>query len=121
MAFLGSVYLRLISVILAAVLIPAHNLHTMPNPNGQSAATIVMKKNVFISRGWGASGMPLSTTATPRSNQLAYGQGNGISTIWNRSKLRQLLLNKEHNYHRPGMKNYSIPQLFVSYGWGPMG
>lgn len=123
MPLFGSGYLRLISIILAAVLIPAHHIYPS-NPHGHSAS-VVMKKNVFISRGWGASGMPLSTTATPTGRRGGdpggFGPGNGITKMWNKNKLRQLLLNKDHNYHRPGIRNYSIPQLFVSYGWGPMG
>lgn len=80
---------------------------------------ILRKKNVFISRGWGASGMPLSTADTADGGM----DENSIDSSQNnkpKSKFMRLLLNSNY-HHRQGQRNYSIPQLFVSYGWGPMG
>lgn len=128
----GPRYLNLIYLLLVVSLITAHH---RPSYYGTRRAlhhekvmsTPVIKKNGFISRGWGAAGMPLSTA--PTSSVIEYngverpittsGGGGGLATSQKSKFLRQLL---NSNYHRPGERdNYSIPQLFVSYGWGPMG
>lgn len=89
-----------------------------------------VKKDVFISRGWGAGGMPFSVLyMSPHSSKAPMEQN-----------YRPAPAPRPKEHHRPkslpmvsvrnsmgglrsgGRKSYSIiPQLFVSYGWGPAG
>lgn len=118
----------LMSLLLSLAMISGHHLHD-PNKElrGQRVfAWPLVKKNVFISRGWGASGMPLSTVSTTEAQP-----NNGIERTWtsnnsgghgnNRPKTKFMRQLANQAYLKPGQRNYSIPQLFVSYGWGPMG
>lgn len=129
--------LHLISLLLTLVLISAHHLqHHKDNQRmrGRQWPPPVVKKNVFISRGWGASGFPLSTESVDGQKQLNgvegpwTGQGGGgggqSASSSNKVKFMRQLLNPEYLRGKGGAQhrnNYSIPQLFVSYGWGPMG
>lgn len=91
------------------------------------------RTNVFLSRGWGAGGMPFNVlyTQTPK-----IGRAAGVRTLTTvplplsaatpylaepqalRSPRQEQLPFKYSGVRR----QYSvIPQLFVSYGWGPVG
>lgn len=89
------------------------------------------KKDVFVSRGWGAGGMPFSVLYMNPSYS-----SKAPSTIENSYKSMALSAPRKHQqksmpqvrtsmHSRP--KNINkiahsvIPQLFVSYGWGPLG
>lgn len=133
--------LYLISLLLALSLISGHQLHNhhplattdqKPLIHHQSKTLftwpLLTKKNVFISRGWGASGMPLSTedSSSPveQPGQAGGGGRNIIDRLWtnnNNNNKPKTTLRQQQNQHRAGQRDYSIPQLFVSYGWGPMG
>lgn len=130
----GPRYLNLFYLLLAVSLISAHHRPSyygtrglMDHQKKVMSNYRVIKKNGFISRGWGASGMPLSTAATSSvmeyngvETPIVTSGGAGGHVTSQKSKFLRQLLNS--NYHRPGARdNYSIPQLFVSYGWGPMG
>lgn len=75
------------------------------------------KKNVFISRGWGAAGMPLAPgTKVDEIAERSWGTNEP------KLKLMRQLVAQGYDHRSYGAhRNYSIPQLFVSYGWGPMG
>lgn len=77
----------------------------------------ISKKGIFLSRGWGAGGMPFGVLylnpsysknlvdepEPPKSQQTNYNNNLGRSP-------------------KTGpRKPHSVPQLFVSYGWGPLG
>lgn len=93
-------------------------------PNGVQA----VKKDVFISRGWGAGGMPFSVLyMTPHASKAPFEQGHKTNQLPRiepfRPKTHVSVRNSMGGIGRPGgRKSYSIiPQLFVSYGWGPAG
>ncbi|CAH1371051.1 hypothetical protein MTP99_012537 [Tenebrio molitor] len=85
------------------------------------------KKDIFISRGWGAGGMPFSVLymnptfssskapATVETNfrpqTASKSQRKSLPQV--RTSMRQKSLNRS--------PHSVIPQLFVSYGWGPLG
>ena len=114
------------------------------------------KKDIFMSRGWGAAGMPYSLlylnqygkTKHPHSSQLINNIGQYTpDTIYeneahhgiNAQKFvgypldepnEELIHYEESRHLNPSSHNiktgiprrqYTVPQLFVSYGWGPMG
>lgn len=85
------------------------------------------KKDVFMSRGWGAGGMPFSvlymnglrSSKAPTTERVVekIEKAPKPQREKNVPQLRNLARQKS-------MKNASysvIPQLFVSYGWGPHG
>ncbi|KAJ3659083.1 hypothetical protein Zmor_010791 [Zophobas morio] len=85
------------------------------------------KKDIFISRGWGAGGMPFSVLymnptfssskapATVETNirpqTASKSQRKSLPQV--RTSMRQKSLSRT--------PHSVIPQLFVSYGWGPLG
>lgn len=86
------------------------------------------KKDVFMSRGWGAGGMPFSVLymnpshsskapateiARKPSSAAATPKPQHITVPQVRNSMRQ------KGIHR--ISHSVIPQLFVSYGWGPHG
>ncbi|CAK9824144.1 hypothetical protein ANTRET_LOCUS2359 [Anthophora retusa] len=87
------------------------------------------KKDVFMSRSWGAGGMPFSVLYmnphSPRGNHASTAHQqelgkteNPISSITHANS-RIALRNGSSTQPR---RQYSIiPQLFISYGWGPFG
>lgn len=92
-----------------------------------------------MSRGWGAAGMPFSMfylkkyqraqqkvepkviqhKATPRfSGEIA------AAAVRQATSVSRHHVDTNHIPQRTtenSRKNYTVPQLFVSYGWGPMG
>ena len=100
----------------------------------------IKKKDIFTSRGWGAAGMPYSLYyiskpfSQPRpTGQPALAGGMPESIAPNGSyddhsqmegenfdalRIAEALDQKTKNEKN---SKYVIPQLFVSYGWGPMG
>lgn len=122
--------LHLFIVILTMVLISSRHLNCYPRLRGGGAATRnsfnvrrpMLKKNVFISRGWGASGLPLSTSASTLTG-TADLKHNGLERLWQPKPKPSKFLRQRNQggggHHQ--QRNYSVPQLFVSYGWGPMG
>lgn len=88
------------------------------------------KKDVFVSRGWGAGGMPFSvlymnpsySSKAPVTVESSYKsmapspprkQQKSIPQVRNSMHSRPKNINK--------IAHSVIPQLFVSYGWGPLG
>ncbi|KAJ8896193.1 hypothetical protein PR048_001536 [Dryococelus australis] len=90
-----------------------------------------VKKNVFTSWGWGAGGMPFSVLYLNRKSRVHYPPKAGQPL--SETMPQPLAMTAEHpqdiNYQMVSPRNtlgtrrhYSIiPQLFVSYGWGPIG
>lgn len=92
------------------------------------------RRDIFMSRGWGAGGMPFNvlytqmpkiTRATPMKplapiTPLAVtDEGTYVAEPQALRSLRQEPLPYRFS---PARRQYSvIPQLFVSYGWGPIG
>lgn len=137
--------------------------------NPSNSLLMPIKKDVFMSRGWGASGMPFTMIYlnhyTKAQKAYALNQQQQLQKIREQeaeeNKLRsegdelrleqprslpsrqvEMFSNTEQNEtNRTGYKEdeyidsgvylqakpstprrqYNIPQLFVSYGWGPMG
>uniref|UniRef100_A0A336MFF4 CSON015223 protein n=1 Tax=Culicoides sonorensis TaxID=179676 RepID=A0A336MFF4_CULSO len=121
----------------------------------------IAKKDIFMSRGWGAAGMPYSMYyldkplsyqqrhknrpntlksdsnamyANQPQNDMENGDENGIGLIEAnnfealRSPSAEDSVNKStkvdeklRKLSSPPKNKYTIPQLFISYGWGPMG
>jgi hypothetical protein len=95
------------------------------------------KREIFLSRGWGASGMPfpLSNLNQYIHQQEMMRQQQLKQEQQRRQKVAKQAVAKAERSDRPAssdrgskqsrgqqMKIYgSIPQLFVSHGWGPMG
>ncbi|XP_067010058.2 uncharacterized protein [Anabrus simplex] len=99
----------------------------------------IQKKDVFMSRGWGAGGMPFSVLYMHpqqkqqqqqqqqqqlppqlRAEQLTAAEDIAVP---NPSPYKQIKLRTAvSSAALPSRRQYSIiPQLFVSYGWGPLG
>ncbi|XP_015523684.2 uncharacterized protein LOC107227145 [Neodiprion lecontei] len=102
------------------------SLDTLPPTNR------IAKKGVFTSRGWGAGGMPFSVLyMNPHSSRSNSNTGaNEIEPVRALPlESPALLPPPRHSTNRVALRNgasgrrqYSIiPQLFVSYGWGPLG
>lgn len=119
----------------------------------------MVKKDIFMSRGWGAAGMPYSmyyldkplpgyqqrhknrqNPTKPGTNSALYAKqeeevlenGNGLDAVNNFEALRSPSVEDTSNVKNvrndklrklssPPKNKYTIPQLFISYGWGPMG
>ncbi|XP_053696875.1 uncharacterized protein LOC128744114 [Sabethes cyaneus] len=148
-----------------------------PTPSQQLKVNTVLpvvKKDVFMSRGWGASGMPFTmfylnhyakAQKAYAQNQQQLQQRNRLQQDIEESKLRpgteepssmeqprilpygtryaEPVANAQHSEYGRGSvtkddeysdggvylpskpssprRHYNVPQLFVSYGWGPMG
>lgn len=107
--------------------------NAMPPPpltyDNTMVANNMGKKDVFMSRGWGAGGMPFSVLYmhpqqqhSPQVTQrpIASPQALALTGQEEDADYRQMAL---RNSHSPASRrHYSIiPQLFVSYGWGPIG
>nr|XP_008191773.1 PREDICTED: uncharacterized protein LOC103312581 [Tribolium castaneum] len=88
------------------------------------------KKDIFISRGWGAGGMPFSvlymnpTFSSPKA-PATVETNNFRPHLSSTSKSQRKSLPQVRTSMRQKTMNRSphsvIPQLFVSYGWGPLG
>lgn len=89
----------------------------------------ISKKDIFTSRGWGAAGMPYSLYYVGKPP-------NGRSSGGNEQLVDSNDTNEQSNGSYEALRSdeppnqkgkngkdskYVIPQLFVSYGWGPMG
>lgn len=114
----------------------------------------VIKKDIFMSRGWGAAGMPYSMyyldkplpyqqrhknrqNTTKTDSKALYAKqeddsenANDLMEVNNYEALRspsaeetsKIVRNdKLRKMTSPPKNKYTIPQLFISYGWGPMG
>lgn len=86
------------------------------------------KKDVFISRGWGAGGMPFSVLyMSPHSSKApiqseSHYKPIPISSQFPRMDKQTFIDMQQPRTYIKSRRQYSvIPQLFVSYGWGPMG
>lgn len=85
------------------------------------------KKDVFVSRGWGAGGMPFSvlymspshSSKAPATDTI--DKSAAVNTPKQQHKSIPQVRNsmRQKNLHR--ISHSVIPQLFVSYGWGPHG
>ncbi|KYN22729.1 PREDICTED: uncharacterized protein LOC108758856 [Trachymyrmex cornetzi] len=108
---------------------PGREIRASLSTNKQMPIKIT-KKDVFVSRNWGAGGMPFSVLyMNPRSNHAVATsttqQESGATT-------ESLTPFVEHPNSRVGSRNgqsttqprkqyWTIPQLFISYGWGSFG
>jgi hypothetical protein len=94
------------------------------------------KRDIFLSRGWGASGMPFPlSNLNQHIHQQEMIRQQQLKQQQMRQKVAQTAVVKAGRRERPKatddvdkqnrglqMKSYgTIPQLFVSHGWGPMG
>ncbi|KZC04602.1 hypothetical protein WN55_00677 [Dufourea novaeangliae] len=98
--------------------------------NSKQSGNRLLKKDVLMSRSWGAGGMPFSVLyMSPhgiRGKQASTAQQQEISKTSATSTS-----SAAHPNYRIALRNgastqprrqYSmIPQLFISYGWGPFG
>ncbi|KYN02468.1 PREDICTED: uncharacterized protein LOC108774216 [Cyphomyrmex costatus] len=106
---------------------PGREIRASLSTNKQMPIKIT-KKDVFVSRNWGAGGMPFSVLyMSPRSNHAVttsttQRQESSVTT-------ESLTSFAEHPNSRIGSRNgqstiqprkqyWTIPQLFISYGWG---
>lgn len=89
--------------------------------------TKTFKKDVFVSRGWGAGGMPFSVLYMNPSHS---SKAPVVETFHTKDTVEEVKpLPKSVPQVRNSMRQKSIhrishsviPQLFVSYGWGPHG
>lgn len=71
------------------------------------------KKDVFLSRGWGAGGMPFSVLYMNPTYSSKQSNGHDSTQI----TIHNMTRGKSKN----GNNRSTIPHLFVSYGWGPLG
>lgn len=82
------------------------------------------KKDIFISRGWGAGGMPFSVLYMNPTFSSSKAPAT-VETNFRPSKSQRKTLPQVRTSLRQKSMNRSphsvIPQLFVSYGWGPLG
>ncbi|XP_018349669.1 PREDICTED: uncharacterized protein LOC108752930 [Trachymyrmex septentrionalis] len=109
---------------------PGREIRASLSTNKQMPIKIT-KKDVFVSRNWGAGGMPFSVLyMNSRSNHAVatsttQRQESGATT-------ESLPPFVEHPNSRVGSRNgqsttqprkqyWTIPQLFISYGWGSFG
>lgn len=92
--------------------------------------TRITKKDVFVSRGWGAGGMPFSVLyMNPRSNHAvtatSTSQRQESSMTTETSFLEhpnsRIAARNGQSTAQPRRQYWTIPQLFISYGWGPFG
>uniref|UniRef100_A0A1B6D207 Peptidase S1 domain-containing protein n=1 Tax=Clastoptera arizonana TaxID=38151 RepID=A0A1B6D207_9HEMI len=97
-----------------------------------------MKKDIFVSRSWSAGGMPFSVlymkpkhpknTRSPVAQPLQAGNDYEDKLKYEqyqpvRAQTQALTREQSGEVNLlPSRRQYSIiPQLFVSYGWGPLG
>ncbi|XP_015122215.1 uncharacterized protein LOC107044716 isoform X2 [Diachasma alloeum] len=93
-----------------------------------------VKKDVFMSRSWGAGGMPFSvlymnTHETRLSHPLTSDTSKTSNESFKKSVDVPLASSKQPNTRvavrngtlQPRRQYSVIPQLFISYGWGPFG
>ncbi|KAM0737325.1 hypothetical protein ACS0PU_000511 [Formica fusca] len=102
-----------------------------PLPINKQIPTKIMKKDVFMSRGWGAGGMPFSVLyMNPRSNHAvttstSQRQESGMttesSTPFVEHPNSRIAPRNGQSTVQPRRQYWTIPQLFISYGWGPFG
>ncbi|XP_029177462.1 uncharacterized protein LOC114945396 [Nylanderia fulva] len=92
--------------------------------------TKITKKDVFMSRGWGAGGMPFSVLyMNPRSNHAVTAtstsqrQESGMTTETSfvEHPNSRIAPRNGQSTAQPRRQYWTIPQLFISYGWGPFG
>lgn len=94
------------------------------------------KRDMFISRGWGAAGMPFSILYLYPSSRASNAPTIDKTTFYKQSQqrkqqqknllpqLRMAMPNRGRSGAKANMNRTPhsvIPQLFVSYGWGPLG
>lgn len=93
---------------------------------------IITKKDIFTSRGWGAAGMPYSLYYVGKPLQARSGAQQTMGSNYfneeqdiengNFEALRSEEASNDEKVNKSNKNSkYVIPQLFVSYGWGPMG
>lgn len=91
--------------------------------------TRITKKDVFVSRDWGAGGMPFSVLyMNPRSNHAVTAtstsqrQESGMTTETSfLEHPNSRIAPRNGQSAQPRRQYWTIPQLFISYGWGPFG
>lgn len=90
------------------------------------------KKDVFVSRGWGAGGMPFSVlymnprsnhavTATSTSQRQETSVTTESSTPFVEHPNSRIAPRNGQSTVQPRRQYWTIPQLFISYGWSPLG
>lgn len=83
----------------------------------------IEKKNVFVSRGWAAGGMPFSVLYMNRSYTSKAPAAATVSTQRNEEKtvqpVKPNIQTETTRYHR--RRPFRIPMVFRSYDWTPLG
>ncbi|GAB0094492.1 hypothetical protein DMENIID0001_097980 [Sergentomyia squamirostris] len=92
------------------------------------------KRDLFMSRGWGASGMPYPMFYLNRYTQTQQIQHKADSRLFPEVALISSFAEKpaevqtktvaqpaQHRKTNQSRKPQTLPQLFISYGWGPLG
>ena len=109
-------------------------------PVSSSFPNRLSKKDVFTSRGWGAGGMPFSVLyMSPHNSRNNHGSSPGshkgeaqksespvrnseLILIPNKNTQQNNKVTARNGSSGQPRRQYStIPQLFISYGWGPSG
>lgn len=86
-----------------------------------------IKKDVFLSRGWGAGGMPFSVLymnpiySSKQPKVMESYRTDNITRMNPETSQLRTLITTQSKYKNGGSSRSVIPQLFVSYGWGPIG
>lgn len=87
------------------------------------------KKDMFVSRGWGAGGMPFNvlymnpvySSKAPIYDMPISLALTGIEPEDHNTHHPQTRMNRPRHKVSGSKPRFVIPQLFVSYGWGPQG
>lgn len=82
------------------------------------------KKDVFMSRGWGAGGMPFSVLYMNPSHSSKAPATETKQTVAEKPQPHKNVPQVRNSMRQKSIHRIShsvIPQLFVSYGWGPHG
>lgn len=110
--------------------IPLSGKRTQSPPAVRQAGGRMTKKDVFVSRSWGAGGMPFSVLYMsphgPRGNHASNTPEEAVKatepspSAAGNSNYRIALRNGASGQPR---RHYSMipPHIFISYGWGPFG
>lgn len=120
-------------ILLIFATIHASSIKAFPQPLQSDCPNCITKdldkKGIFVSRGWGAGGMPFgvlymspSYSTSKSSHQVPISktieEKNRRKSVPSHIKSNNMSSRQKVNRNIP---HSVIPQLFVSYGWGPLG
>lgn len=106
------------------LLVPMLSIASTENTDKTSISSHLVrrenKKDLFVSRGWAAGGMPFSVLYVPPYSSKTPQTTNMAPKM--KLIAKEEIQIKKTQKTKPLTKPRSvIPQLFVSYGWGPLG